>query len=461
MIFITRPTSSIPRLLGTLTMCLGFLLIVAMPINAQIGLQAAVFPSHQLHFSYDANQYLVLRTGDSSYSVTLRTDALNQPSSFNPALNIAIYEDTNLSDALDALAIERAIPDERLTDPTNITIGDTTAQRYSIPSFSGDATLDVVAANDHVYVFTVSPALDSTTLPDAVETAQEMWDTIVGSVQFSSSLLAEIDNSDCVSDSAFVRDVTIPDGTPVAPARPFTKAWELENDGTCTWHSDYQFNLISNSDTWDLTRWSVNTPIVPYTPPNDRAQIAITLALSLTQSTEALQRATYQLADETGTAFGTRPYVEVLPLAAASPPLAPTLPVPTETVSATLGDITFDYPASWQQQTSDGALSLFSFPIANDASGGVPPTETKVDIIDRGAGTIEATLAGFTDAISTNEFTVPGGLPVAIVIVPDVRNPGQTNTVYYVEANGQLYEFLIFGNPTPVHSIVMTVEIAS
>jgi len=40
--------------------------------------------------------------------------------------------------------------------------------------------------------------------------------------------------------AGFVSDVTIPDGTAMAPNQTFTKTWRLKNIGTCTWNSAYQ-----------------------------------------------------------------------------------------------------------------------------------------------------------------------------------------------------------------------------
>jgi len=40
--------------------------------------------------------------------------------------------------------------------------------------------------------------------------------------------------------AGFVADITIPDGTEMAPGSVFTKTWSLKNDGTCTWNSDYR-----------------------------------------------------------------------------------------------------------------------------------------------------------------------------------------------------------------------------
>ncbi len=39
--------------------------------------------------------------------------------------------------------------------------------------------------------------------------------------------------------AAFVRDVTVPDGTFFYPNTVFTKTWEIKNVGSCTWNSNY------------------------------------------------------------------------------------------------------------------------------------------------------------------------------------------------------------------------------
>ena len=43
----------------------------------------------------------------------------------------------------------------------------------------------------------------------------------------------------------FIKDVTIPDGTDMAPGEMFTKTWRLQNRGTCTWTSDYYLVFAS------------------------------------------------------------------------------------------------------------------------------------------------------------------------------------------------------------------------
>lgn len=41
--------------------------------------------------------------------------------------------------------------------------------------------------------------------------------------------------------ASFVDDITIPDGTELAPGQTFTKTWQVKNEGTCTWTTDYEF----------------------------------------------------------------------------------------------------------------------------------------------------------------------------------------------------------------------------
>lgn len=47
---------------------------------------------------------------------------------------------------------------------------------------------------------------------------------------------------------AFVRDVTIPDGTVLKPREEFTKTWKVENTGSCKWMPQYALVMISGTD---------------------------------------------------------------------------------------------------------------------------------------------------------------------------------------------------------------------
>lgn len=47
--------------------------------------------------------------------------------------------------------------------------------------------------------------------------------------------------------SAYVSDVTIPDGTVIAPGGGFTKTWSIRNAGTCDWSTSYALAFLSGS----------------------------------------------------------------------------------------------------------------------------------------------------------------------------------------------------------------------
>ncbi|MGD8622169.1 MAG: NBR1-Ig-like domain-containing protein, partial [Anaerolineales bacterium] len=47
--------------------------------------------------------------------------------------------------------------------------------------------------------------------------------------------------------AAFVKDVTVPDGTVFKPDQDFRKTWQLKNIGTCTWTKDYALVYVSGN----------------------------------------------------------------------------------------------------------------------------------------------------------------------------------------------------------------------
>ncbi len=48
----------------------------------------------------------------------------------------------------------------------------------------------------------------------------------------------------CMDNSAFVADVSVPDGTEFDPGTPFTKIWRLRNTGMCTWDLNYELVFV-------------------------------------------------------------------------------------------------------------------------------------------------------------------------------------------------------------------------
>ncbi len=48
----------------------------------------------------------------------------------------------------------------------------------------------------------------------------------------------------CTNGVSYVADVTVPDGTLLAPSQAFNKIWRVKNAGTCAWDATYQFIYV-------------------------------------------------------------------------------------------------------------------------------------------------------------------------------------------------------------------------
>lgn len=62
--------------------------------------------------------------------------------------------------------------------------------------------------------------------------------------QPASSTPAATPVSGCTDNAQFLVDVTVPDGTRLAPNATFTKTWRLKNTGTCMWTGSYSLAFV-------------------------------------------------------------------------------------------------------------------------------------------------------------------------------------------------------------------------
>ena len=73
--------------------------------------------------------------------------------------------------------------------------------------------------------------------------------------------------------AAFVKDVSVPDGTRLSPGETFTKIWRLQNRGTCTWTPDYML-VYTSGDPMGATT-AIRLP--GYVAPGQTVDMSITL----------------------------------------------------------------------------------------------------------------------------------------------------------------------------------------
>ena len=73
--------------------------------------------------------------------------------------------------------------------------------------------------------------------------------------------------------ASYVADVTIPDGTVIAPGAAFVKTWKLQNTGTTTWTTSYSLAFISGEQMGSITSVS----LVQSVPPGQQIDISVDL----------------------------------------------------------------------------------------------------------------------------------------------------------------------------------------
>ncbi|MGD0173291.1 MAG: NBR1-Ig-like domain-containing protein [Anaerolineales bacterium] len=105
-------------------------------------------------------------------------------------------------------------------------------------------------------------------------------------------------------DSLFLEDVTIPDGTIMAPEENFVKTWKFKNTGTCGWTTSFAIgfsygNLMNGNDT--ALPNSVDT--------GDSVDIAVDMTAPKTTGWYA---GWWRLKNESGLYFGDFVYVSIL-----------------------------------------------------------------------------------------------------------------------------------------------------
>ncbi len=157
------------------------------------------------------------------------------------------------------------------------------------------------------YTPTATPTETSAPSPTSTET---MTPTPVPT---PTSTPSPVPSLSCTDNATFVVDVTIPDGTTLAPGQTFSKDWRVLNTGTCAWGAGYTLAFVGG----DL----MNAPSVvgvPYTAPGTTADLVVPMAAPSTTGTAT---GYWQLRNPNGAFFGPSLYVTI------NVPVTPT-PIP-------------------------------------------------------------------------------------------------------------------------------------
>lgn len=177
----------------------------------------------------------------------------------------------------------------------------------------------------------------------------------------------------CVNNAIFVADITVPDGTVLAPTQAFTKIWRVSNPaGGCTWGPGYQFVFVSGS-----AMTSSTVLPVPSTPPGGVADLAVSMTAP-TQPGNYI--GAWRLRAPNAALFGATVSAKIIVPGAPPPTLTPTPPACAGTPNAfsfTASATTISAGSSTTLQWGD-VTNAESFEIDQGIGGQPTPGSTTV-----------------------------------------------------------------------------------
>ncbi len=143
----------------------------------------------------------------------------------------------------------------------------------------------------------------------------------------------------------FVADVTIPDGTVIAPGAAFTKTWRLQNAGMSTWTMSYSLAFASGEQMGTITSVPVDQAVAP------GAQIDVSVKMVAPVNPGSYQ-GYWKMKNASGSFFNDAVYVlitvgntGVTPSVTAGTPVGTQVPTSTGIPSNPLNNLTFSVDA--------------------------------------------------------------------------------------------------------------------
>ena len=111
--------------------------------------------------------------------------------------------------------------------------------------------------------------------------------------------------STCRDNSEFVSDVTVPDGTHMAPDTVFKKTWRIRNTGDCAWDDSYRLTFLSG----DRLSGPRSAPLGQKVEPGEEVDVSVVL---ITPPEAGTYQGQWQLFAPDGTPFGANVYVAIM-----------------------------------------------------------------------------------------------------------------------------------------------------
>ena len=166
-------------------------------------------------------------------------------------------------------------------EPTATPIDPNLVAQQAIQTFAMGLTMTAFA----------QPTATQTPAPSPTNTVQPTF-VILG----TTSAAAPVVNS--CNNSLWVSDITIPDGTPMAPGQAFTKTWMVKNVGTCAWTPTFKLAFGGIG----VAMSGQTAPIGKAVKPGEQIEVSVNLTAP---NTSGDVQSYWKLQDDTGVFFGT------------------------------------------------------------------------------------------------------------------------------------------------------------
>jgi len=142
---------------------------------------------------------------------------------------------------------------------------------------------------------TAAPTLVSPTAAPIENHTSDLWQ--------NSNAPIQVDHSLC-DNSAYIEDVTIPDGTVLAPGEIFVKTWMIKNTGFCMWKDSYMLMFFEGDSMSGL-----DAEIGKATASGMQAKVSIELTAP---NSEGTYTGYWILANKYGYPFGMPFFVQIV-----------------------------------------------------------------------------------------------------------------------------------------------------
>ncbi len=179
-----------------------------------------------------------------------------------------------------------------------------------------EITVDAVYTQVALTLSAQPPAATATLAPTlaSIPTIAILPTSLNSATPFSGTTYSISSSSSAVGcdNSAYLSDVTIPDGTVLTPGATFTKTWSLQNTGSCEWTTSYSMVFYSGN-----AMSGVTTSLSAAVSVGSSGSVSVEMT---SPTTAGSYTGYWRLQNASGTSFGESVYVQIVVSGSTSTP---------------------------------------------------------------------------------------------------------------------------------------------